>query len=121
MNIEIEFDHIGLKTEEKKADENWVESTKVWVTDPKTHPFHIEWLRYATDSPVKGDLREKPHIAYRVKDLDKASSGLKALIEPFEVGGFVRAGFYLTEDGAVVEMMQYLKGENMWFDKKHEV
>lgn len=121
MEKEIEFDHIGLRTEEQKSDENWVENTKVWVTDPKTHPFHIEWLRYASDSPVKGDLKEKPHIAYRVKDLEKASKGLKPLLEPFEVGGFVRAGFYLTEDGAVVELMQYLKGENVWFDKKHKV
>ncbi|MBN1298313.1 MAG: hypothetical protein JW997_01350 [Actinobacteria bacterium] len=119
MELELEFDHIGLKTDEKKEDENWVESTRVWVTDPKTHPFHIEWLRYEPDSPVKGDLREKPHIAYRVKDLQQASKGLEALLEPFEVGGFVRAGFYKTKDGAVVELMQYLKGENMWFDKKH--
>jgi hypothetical protein len=118
MNSDIEFDHVGLKTDEKKADENWVEDTKVWVTNPRKHPFKVEWLRYAPDSPVKGDLRDKPHICFRVKDLDKASKGLKPLMEPFVVGGFSKTGFYMTEDGAVIEMMQYLKGEDMWFDEK---
>ena len=65
--MELEFDHVGLITNEKKKDENLVESTKVWVTNPKEHPFRIEWLRYEPDSPVKGPVREKPHIAFRVK------------------------------------------------------
>jgi hypothetical protein len=120
MEHEIEFDHIGLKTDEKKADEDWVEETRVWVTNPKKHPFKVEWLRYAPDSPVKGPLRERPHIAYRVKDLDKASKGLKVLYGPMEVGGFTRVGFYMTEDGAVVELMQYLKGQNRWFDEEND-
>ena len=51
------FDHVGLITDEKKEKENWVESTRVWVTNPKEHPFNIEWLRYEMDSPVKGPVR----------------------------------------------------------------
>ncbi len=112
------FDHIGLIATEKKADENWVEATRVWVTDPKTHPFHIEWLRFEPDTPVKNGVREKAHVAYRVDDLKKAAGGLKVLLPPFEVGGFVRVGFYETTDGAVIELMQYLKGADAWFDKQ---
>ncbi|MDO9541094.1 MAG: hypothetical protein Q7J98_02075 [Kiritimatiellia bacterium] len=115
----MEFDHVGLITNDKKTDENWVESTRVWVTDPKSHPFHVEWLRYEPDTPVKNAVRDKPHVAYRVKDMKKASAGLKVLLPPFDVGGFVRVGFFETKDGAVIELMQYLKGENTWFDKKH--
>jgi len=43
---------------------------------------------------------------------------LKVLLEPFEVGGFLKVGFYEYKDGAVVELMQYLGNENQWFDKK---
>lgn len=101
----MEFDHIGLTTEEKKAGEFWVEKTRVWVTDPEKHPFRVEWLRYREDSPVKGPLSEKPHIAFRVNDIKKASVGLKVLLEPFDSGkDFV--GFYETEDGIVVEFME---------------
>jgi len=112
------FDHIGLITEEKKKGEDWVEATRVWVTNPREHPFHVEWLRYELDSPVKGPVREKSHVAYRVDDIESASRGLKVLLEPFEVGDFVRVGFYETEDRAVVELMQYLANSDTWFNKK---
>ncbi len=114
----MEFDHIGLVTTEKKAGEDFVESTRVWVTNPKEHPFCVEWLRYEPDSPVTGPVREKAHVAYRVDDLARASKDLKVLLEPFEVGGFTRVGFYETADGVVVELMQYLKSPDSWFGKK---
>jgi hypothetical protein len=114
----MEFDHIGLITTEKKSNEDWVEATRVWVTNPKEHPFHVEWLRFAPDSQVTGPTREKPHVAYRVKNITEASKGLKVLLEPFEVGGFLRVGFFECQDGAMVELMEYLKDEKEWFGKK---
>ena len=42
---------------------------------------------------------------------------MKVLLEPFEVGGFVRVGFYQADDGVVVELMEYLGDEGTWFDK----
>lgn len=113
----MKFEHIGLITSQKKAGEDFVEATRVWVTNPKQHPFQVEWLRYEPDSPVKGPVREKDHVAYSVENLQEAAKGLKVLMEPFEVGGFVRVGFYEYTDGSVVELMQYLGGENRWFDK----
>lgn len=111
----MKFDHIGIVTKEKKADENWVEATRVWVTNPNDHPLSVEWLRFEPDSPVTGPLREGPHIAYEVESVDEASKGMKVLLEPFEVGGFTRVGFFLSDDGAVVEFMEYLKDSKEWF------
>jgi hypothetical protein len=37
-----EFDHIGLTTTEKQPDEMYVESTKVWVTNPADSPEMVE-------------------------------------------------------------------------------
>ena len=108
----MEFDHIGLVTGEKKQDEIWVEKTKVWVTNPKKHPFRIEWLRFREDSPVKGPVREKPHIAFRVKDIKEASKGMKVLLKPFDSGMDI-VGFYESEDGAVIELMEYKKREGI--------
>ena len=114
----MKFEHIGLITDEKKEGEDWVESTRVWVTNPKAHPFQVEWLRYEPDSPVTGPVREKSHVAYSVDNLDEAAKDLKVLLEPFEVGGFVRVGFYEYRDGTVVELMEYLEDESSWFDSK---
>ena len=112
------FDHIGLITDEKKAGEDWVESTRVWVTNPKDHPFNVEWLRYESDSPITGPVRDKAHVSYRVDSIEKSAREMKTLIEPFEVGGFARVGFYETKDGAVVELMEYLAGADAWFPDK---
>jgi hypothetical protein len=102
----MDFDHIGIVTTQKQKDEIWVDATKVWVTDYKKHPYKIEWLRYREDSPVKGKVREMPHIAYRVENLDTAADGMKVLIPPFDVG-FAIVGFYESADGAVIEFMKY--------------
>jgi hypothetical protein len=102
----MQFDHIGLITTEKKAEEIYVAATKVWVTDFRTHPFHVEWLRFEPDSPVTGPTRELPHVAYRVDSIEAAARGLKVLLEPFDAG-IARVGFYQTDDGAIVEFMEY--------------
>ncbi|NLX99754.1 MAG: VOC family protein [Rhodopirellula sp.] len=100
------FDHIGLITTEKKENDIYIEPTKVWITEFDNHPFRIEWLRYEPDSPVSGPVREKPHVAFRVDDIEAASKGMKVLLEPFDVG-FAVVAFFETEDGAVVELMKY--------------
>ena len=109
------FDHVGMKTDEKKEGENWVESTRVWVTNPKEHPYHVEWLRYEPDSPAPAVLMNNTHIAFRVDNVGEASKGLDVVLEPFEVGGFLRVGFFRYKDGTVVEFMEYFGNESEWF------
>jgi hypothetical protein len=104
----MQFDHIGIVTTEKKAGERFVPATRVWVTDFQKHPFHVEWLRFEPDSPVTGSVRTMPHVAYRVDDIRTAAKGMKVLLEPFDAG-IARVGFYQTDDGAVVEFMEYPK------------
>lgn len=106
--MKIELDHIGLITSEKKDKEKYAAGMKLWLTDPKDNPFNIEWLRFEEDSLVKGPVREKNHIAYRVDDLEEASKGLKILMEPFKTENFLKIGFYEYEDGTVLELMQFL-------------
>ena len=115
----MKFEHIGLITDEKKEGEDWVESTRVWVTNPKEHPFKVEWLRYEPDSPVTGPVHECAHVAYRVDSIEKTAEGMKVLLEPFDVADFLRVGFFQAEDGAVIELMEYKGSPDQWFDKKH--
>lgn len=106
--LAMQFDHIGIVTTQKQQGERFVPATKVWVTDFQSHPFHIEWLRFEPDTPVTGPLRTMPHVAYRVDDIRAASRGMKVLLEPFD-GGPARVAFFQTEDGAVVEFMEFYK------------
>ncbi len=108
MNREdqVKFDHIGMISTKKQKNERFVPATKVWVTEPAGHPYSIEWLRFEEDSPVTGPVRNQPHIAFKVDNIEFAAKGMKALLEPFD-GGFARVGFYQNGDGAVIEFMQY--------------
>ena len=105
MNDKMVFSHIGVVTTEKKPEERFVEATRVWVTDFKNHPYHVEWLRFEPDSPVRGPIRDMPHVAYEVNSIKKASKGMKELLAPFDAGIAV-VGFYQSDDGAVVEFME---------------
>lgn len=71
------------------------------------HPYRGEWLRYCNDSPVTGTLREKPHIAFKVDNIERVSKGLKVLIEPFASVASHVMGFFDTADGAVIELVEY--------------
>jgi len=108
----MEFDHVGIITNEPKLGEVFVEATRVWVTDVADHPYRVEWLRFEPDSPVTGPVREIPHVAYRVDSEDairEAAKGMNVLLEPFDAG-FAVAGFYQTDDGAVIEFITYKDG-----------
>lgn len=89
------------------------------MTNPRADGLNVEWLRFEPDSPVTGPLRERPHVAYRVGNLDAALAGLQVLAEPFDPTGrgddFLRVAF-VEVDGAVVELMQYGDpNEEGWF------
>lgn len=102
----MQFEHIGIITTEKKPGARYVEATRVWVTDFLQHPYRVEWLRFEPDSPVTGPVRDQPHVAYRVADLEEAGRGLKLLLGPFDAGPRIVV-FYQTPDGAVVEFLKY--------------
>ena len=102
----MKFEHLGIVTNEKKPGESFVPATRVWRTNYLEHPFRIEWLRFEPDSTVPEPIRTMPHVAYRVDDVVEAGRGMKVLLEPFDVGPRIVA-FYYTDDGVVVEFVQY--------------
>ncbi len=107
MRPDWQFSHVGMITTEPKPGEVFIEATRVWITNFIDHPFHVEWLRFEPDSPVTGPVRTQPHVAYRVPNIEEACQGLEVLLEPFEPMPGLRVAFFLTGDGAVVELMEY--------------
>jgi hypothetical protein len=106
------FDHVGITTTVPQPDENWVEQSRVWVTNPRNHPEHIEFLRYEHDTTVPEIVRANPHIAYRVAALEPHIAGQDILIPPFVVGDFLEVVF-IWKYNTVFEYMHYLK--EGWF------
>ena len=100
------FDHIGIPTCDKQPNEMYVEATKVWVTDPAKHPHRIEFLRFESDSPVNGPVRDLPHTAFRVDHLEAELADGQILLGPFNATDALRVVFILR-DGAVFEFMEH--------------
>ena len=110
----MQFDHVGLPTEDKHGVEMYVAETRVWVTNPFVHPHKVEYLRYEPDSPVTGPVRELPHIAFRVDNLGQAIADSPILLGPFNSTEKMRVVFVL-KDGAVFEYMEGA-GDGDWFN-----
>lgn len=106
-----DFDHVGLPTDDRQPDEMWVEETRVWVTNPQEHPYKVEYLRYEPDSPVTGPVRDQPHIAFQVPDLEEAIGDSPILLGPFQANENLRVVFVL-KDGAVFEYMESKVGKD---------
>ncbi len=119
--IEMIFDHVGIPTDDKQTTEDWVESTRVWVTSPREHKYRVELLRFEPDTPCKWEVVNLPHVAYRVKaqDFPKLLEGAEILIEPFDVDDNLSIA-YVKKNGMPIEYMVY-KDPNLWFGKKQEI
>ncbi len=100
------FHHVGVITDEVQADEIYVPQTKVHVTNPVDHPYRVEYLRFEPDSPVTGPVRNQPHMAFAVDDLEAEIAGEQVLLGPFQAMEGLRVAFILR-DGAVLEFMQF--------------
>ena len=119
--IELIFDHVGVPTDDPQAQEDWVASTRVWVTSPRHHKYRVEFLRFAPDTPCKWEVVNLPHVAYRVKleDFPKLIDGAEILIEPFAVDDNLTIA-YVKKHGLPVEYMIF-KDPNLWFGKQQQV
>ena len=117
--FELEFDHVGIPTEVPQPNEDWVEATKVWVTNPRTHKYRVEYLRYRHDTPCRPELVNLPHVAYRcsTKDFDALLADGDLLIEPFAVDDNLTVAFVM-KDGIPTEYMVY-KDQSIWFGKRN--
>jgi hypothetical protein len=110
------FHHVGLRAMEPQPGENFVTSTRCWVTDPNSHPQRIEYLRYEPDSFLDDTFKNTPHVAWVVDDIEPWIAGKEVAISPFDVGdpAFVRVAF-VWEEGMISEYMAFKPGA-VWFD-----
>lgn len=112
------FDHIGVPTRDSHPGEMFIEQTRVWVTNPRNHPFNVEFLRFEEDSSVTGPLREQYHTAYRVPNLEEALQGHEILADPFRPADNFAVVAFVYYDGQVIEFMEFDDPENTeWFSK----
>ena len=64
------FHHLGSPTDDKKADEIFLEQYKFSVSGFNDSPFGIEWMRFESECEMPEIIQSLPHIAFVVDDLE---------------------------------------------------
>ena len=102
----MKFNHIGIPTTERFDGEIDLPHLKMTVSDHKNNPYGIQWQRYWEGAPYPELVKNVPHIAFVVDDLEKELEGKKVIIKPNSPSeGLVVA--FIEVNGAPVELMEY--------------
>ena len=109
-NQGMHFHHIGIPTLEKKQNEKYLKKYKFYVSGFETSEYGIEWMRFESDSPISDIIKEIPHIAFEVDDLDAAIKGKELIGEITFPSKGVRVAM-IKENGAPVEFIEFRKND----------
>jgi len=101
----LRYHHLGIPTSRSRPGERYLPEFGMYVSGYETSPFHIEWMRFDEDSPVPPLVKQVPHVAFEVDDLEAVLKGREILIEPNSPSSGVLVAF-VVDDGAPVELMQ---------------
>lgn len=99
------FHHVGIPTAKPQANEIYLDSIKLHITDSGANEYRIEWVRPEAACPLHPLIKSVPHVAYQVDDLAEAIKDRHVIAEPFEPLPGVRVAF-IESDGAPVEFIQ---------------
>lgn len=100
------YHHIGIPTEIPRPNETHLEAFGLHVSGFPTSPSGVEWMRFSQDSPLHPAIRNLPHVAFEVDDLERALEGQEVIYPPGAPSEGVRAAMILV-DGAPVELIWF--------------
>lgn len=101
----MKFNHVGIPTQHRFADEIPLPHLQMTVSDHQNNPFGIQWQRYWDDAPYPDLVKTVAHVAFEVDDLQAALDGHHVIIEPNSPSRGVIVAF-VEVNGAPVELMQ---------------
>mgnify|MGYP005838238281 CR=1 FL=1 len=104
----MRFHHTGIPTKEKKPNEKYIEHLKFYVSGFDTSEFGIEWMRFEDDSPVEEIIKQIPHLAFEVDNLEEAIKDKELIDDISSPSEGVRVAM-IIENGAPVELIEFKK------------
>lgn len=115
------FHHIGIPTTEKKSNERYSSTFKMYTSDCPDTTLRVQYHRFENDSSLHPLIKTKTHIAFKVDNIQEAIAGYSILLEPyFPFEGFEVA--IVEINGMPIEFLKTnLSEEEIWGDniKKH--
>ncbi|MCF8228586.1 MAG: hypothetical protein K9G58_06390 [Bacteroidales bacterium] len=104
------FHHMGIPTSKPMKNERYIPHLKMYVSGFESNPYGIEWMRFEEDCPLPDIIKEVPHPAFELENLDAVLSefDFDILVEPNAPSEAVRVAMIL-HNGAPVELMEFSK------------
>jgi len=78
----MKYHHTGIPTQSPKQDETYLEKYDIYCTDHRSNPYAIQWMRYGDKCPLPNLVKEIPHVAFEVDDIEEAIKGKEVIIKP---------------------------------------
>lgn len=101
----MKYHHIGIPTKDNLPDEIHLKHLKMFVSGYGKNDYGIEWTRYEPDAPYPELVKNVPHVAFEVDNLEKAIEGKKVIIEPNSPSPGVKVAF-IEDNGAPIEFLE---------------
>lgn len=101
----MKYHHLGIPTKEKRKEEEYLPDLKIYVSGYDSSEFGIEWIRFDEDADFPELVKQVPHVAFEVDDLDEEIKGKRVIIQPNSPSLGVRVAF-IEENGAPIEFIQ---------------
>lgn len=104
----MKFNHIGIPTTDRFEGEIEIPHLRMTVSDHTNNRFGIQWQRYWDDAPYPDLVKQVPHVAFEVEDLEAELKGQKVIIQPNSPSPGLTVAF-IEVNGAPVELMEFEK------------
>jgi hypothetical protein len=98
----LRYHHLGVPVSEGRSDEEHIPHLGIHIVPWDTNPFGIGRMRFDAACAIPELVRNVPHVAFEVADLDAALEGREVIIPPNAPSGGVRVAF-IVHDGMPVE------------------
>jgi hypothetical protein len=104
------YHHIGIPTNKIFEGERYIAQFKFYISGFDSSPFGIEWMRFDKDSPVNDLIKNVPHIAFEVNDLnfELTSRGFNIITPPNSPREGIRVAM-IEHNGAPIELIEFEK------------
>lgn len=107
MNQKFKYHHLGIPTNEVKENEVYLEEFGMFVSGYESE-YKIEWMRILPESELPDIIKNIPHIAFEVENLDQSIIGKNIIIEPNYPSPEYRVAF-IEDNGAPIEFLEKVK------------
>ena len=100
------YHHLGIPTSVSDPRERHLKHLKIFVRGFETSPFGVEWIRFEPDCEIHELIRQVPHVAFEVNDIEQAIDGFELIYPISSPSRGVRSAMIL-HDGAPIELIQF--------------